>query len=185
VLVPRITLRELAFDDWPDVHLWGSRPEACRYEAWGPNTPDETRAFVGAAVEDGRRIPRVRYAFAVTLPDGPRVIGIGELRVRDEKTRLGDIGYVVHPDFWRRGIGTELGRALVTFGFTALKLHRIAATCDPRNLASGRILQRIGMTYEGRLRRDRLIRDGWRDSDLYAILEDEWPAESPAATNNG
>jgi RimJ/RimL family protein N-acetyltransferase len=185
VTVPQIILRELALDDWPDVHLWGSNPDACRYEAWGPNTPDETRAFVGAAVRDGRRKPRVRYAFAVTRPDGPRVIGIGELRLRDEWTRLGEVGYIVHPDFWRRGIGTELGRALVAFGFTALGLHRIAATCDPRNLASGRILQKIGMIHEGRLRRDRLIRDGWHDSDLYAILDDEWSADLPAAAGHG
>jgi [ribosomal protein S5]-alanine N-acetyltransferase len=185
VIGPRIALRELALDDWTDVHLWGSLLEACRYEAWGPNTPDETRAFVGEAVRDGLRLPRARYAFAVTLPDGPRVIGMGEVRVRDERTRLGDIGYVVHPDFWRRGIGTDLGRALVAFGFTTLKRHRIAATCDPRNLASGRILQKIGMTYEGRLRRDRLLRDGWRDSDLYAILEDEWSADSPATAGDG
>ncbi|HLZ07254.1 MAG TPA: GNAT family N-acetyltransferase [Chloroflexota bacterium] len=182
---PRITLRELTLDDWPDVHRWGSLPEACRYEAWGPNTPDETRAFVSAAVADGFKRPRVRYAFAVTLPDGPRVIGLGELRVRDVQTRLGDIGYVVHPDFWQRGIGTEVGRALLAFGFKELKLHRITATCDPRNVASGRILQKIGMTYEGRLRRDRLLRDGWRDSDLYAILEVEWSADSPAAAGAG
>jgi len=170
----RIRLRDLVFHDWPDVHLWGSRPEACRYEAWGPNTPEETRAFVSAAVQANQAVPRVRYAFAVTLPDAPRVIGIGELRVRDEKLRLADIGYVLHPDFWGHGLGTELGRALVSFGFETLKLHRIAATCDPRNLGSGRILQKSGMSYEGRLRQELWIRDGWRDRDLYAILDDEW-----------
>jgi RimJ/RimL family protein N-acetyltransferase len=174
VNTPRITLRELAVDDWPDVHLWAARLEACRYEAWGPNTVEETRAFVSQAVQEGRAVPRRRYAFAVTFTNQTRVIGMGEVRVRDERTRLADIGYVLHPDFWRQGIGTEVGQALVTFGFDTLKLHRIAATCDPRNLASGRILQKIGMTYEGRLRSDRLIRDGWRDSDLYAILEEDW-----------
>ena len=175
---PRIHLRDLAFDDWPHVHLWGSRPEACRYEAGGPNTPEETRAFVSAAVQANQAVPRLRYAFAVTLPDALRVIGMGEIRMRDAQLRLADIGYILHPDYWRQGLGTEVGLALVAYGFATLKLHRIAATCDPRNLASGRILQKSGMTYEGRLRQDSWIRDGWRNSDLYAILEDEWPAQA-------
>lgn len=55
-------------------------------------------------------------------------------------------------------------------------LQRIYATCDPRNLASARILGKLGMTWEGRHRHTALIRDGWRDSDVFSILEDEWRA---------
>ena len=60
--------------------------------------------------------------------------------------------------------------------FTELGLHRVFATCDPRNVASGRVLRRLGMTHEGRLREALLIRDGWRDSDVYGILAHEWSA---------
>jgi RimJ/RimL family protein N-acetyltransferase len=52
----------------------------------------------------------------------------------------------------------------------------VYATCDPRNAGSARVLTKIGMTYEGRMRETVLIRDGWRDSDLYAILDREWRA---------
>ena len=179
----QIRFRELVFDDWPDAHLWGSRPDTCRYEAWGPNTAEETRAFVGSTVQANQATPRARYTFAVTLQDAPRVIGVGELRIQDAAHQLANMGYVLHPDFWRQGLGTEIGRALVSFGFETLKLHRIAASCDSRNLASGRILQKSGMTHEGRLRQDILLRDGWRDSDLYAILDDEWQAQGSQTTD--
>ena len=71
---------------------------------------------------------------------------------------------------WGRGLATEAARQLLRIGFVDHGLHRIAGTCDPRNVASGRVLQKIGMTYEGRMRETGRIRDGWRDSDLYSIL---------------
>ena len=57
-------------------------------------------------------------------------------------------------------------------------MHRIYATCDPRNVASSRVLGKLGMTREGRLRHTSLIRDGWRDSDVFSILDDEWRSVS-------
>jgi RimJ/RimL family protein N-acetyltransferase len=57
-----------------------------------------------------------------------------------------------------------------------LRLHRVHATCDPRNLGSARVLTKLGMTFEGRLRHTQLIRDGWRDSLVFSVLEDEWRA---------
>ncbi|MGE7623855.1 GNAT family N-acetyltransferase [Viridibacillus sp. NPDC096237] len=63
---------------------------------------------------------------------------------------------------------------LIEFGFGTLNLHRIFATCDPRNVGSSKVLKKIGMTKEGRIREDLLLKDGWRDSLLYSIIEHEW-----------
>ncbi|GAA2687950.1 hypothetical protein GCM10010412_076250 [Nonomuraea recticatena] len=82
----------------------------------------------------------------------------------------------MHPRFWGQGVGTEIGRELLSRGFEELDLHRIYATCDPRNLGSARVLSKLGMTWEGRHRHTTLIRDGWRDSELFSILEEEWRA---------
>lgn len=64
-------------------------------------------------------------------------------------------------------------RQLVQLGFGEHALHRIYATCDPRNTASAAVLGLLGMQYEGRMR-ETTLRDGWRDSDLYSILVHEW-----------
>lgn len=67
-----------------------------------------------------------------------------------------------------------MAHLLVNFGFKELNLHRIYATCDPRNGASAKVLEKIGMVKEGRLRENLLIKGGWRDSFVYGILEHEW-----------
>ena len=176
ILGVRVVLRELQADDWPDVHAYASIPEVCRFQVWGPNKPDETRGFVEAAVASAGEEPRCRFALAVTLAGADRAIGMGELNVRSVRFRSAEIAYVLHPDYWGQGLATEVGRLLLSFGFQKLRLHRIFATCDPRNVASDRVLQKLGMRFEGRMREVMLIRDGWRDSMLYAILEGEWPA---------
>ncbi|MGW1503384.1 GNAT family N-acetyltransferase [Streptomyces mirabilis] len=87
--------------------------------------------------------------------------------------RQGEVTYIVHPQVWRQGIGTEIGRQLLSRGFSELGLHRIYATCDPRNTGSSRVLAKLGVTQEGRLRHIQLIRDGWRGSLIFSILEEE------------
>ena len=166
---PQVALRRLVFDDWRAVHTWAAMPETCRFQPWGPNTEEQTQAFVRAAVEAWSVRPQSRFAYIASLDGEP--VGMGELRVRSMANRQGEISYVVHPRMWGRGVGTAIGRGLLSAGFEQLALHRIYATCDPRNLASGRVLRKLGMAFEGRHRETTLIRDGWRDSEVYSILE--------------
>ena len=128
--------------------------------------------FVLGAMEAAGSSPRVRFAFAAWL-DG-ELIGTGELNVRDREHRQGEIGYLVHPRVWGRGVGTAIGRELLELGFGEVGLHRIFATCDPRNVGSVRVLGKLGMTYEGRQRHTMLVKAGWRDSEVFSVLEDEW-----------
>jgi ribosomal-protein-alanine N-acetyltransferase len=172
----RLALRELAAEDWAAVHDWAARPEACRYQSWGPNTPEETRAHVERVLAAARQRPRADYTYLVVPVGEERPVGSGSLMLRGP--RVGEIAYIVHPDRWGQGIATEVARLLLRLGFERFGLHRIYGTCDPRNVGSGRVLRKVGMTHEGRLREALLIRDGWRDSDLYAILEHEWSSAS-------
>ncbi|GAA2805100.1 GNAT family protein [Saccharopolyspora taberi] len=158
-------LRPLALDDVTAVHSWACLPESCRYQARGPNTFEQTQEFVRAAVA----APPDRLVFAVVV-DGD-VVGTAALKLRGSST--GEIAYAVHPRLWGQGIATAAARELLRMGFAEHGRHRIFATCDPRNLASAAVLRKIGMRYEGRMRGTAYIRDGWRDSDLYAILADD------------
>ncbi|MFD5321605.1 GNAT family N-acetyltransferase [Streptomyces sp. NPDC127098] len=167
-----VSLRRIEFADWRDVHSWARLPETCRFQTWGPNTEEETRAFVRGAVEAWARVPQRRFAF--TAHRAAAVVGMGELRIRSSAQRQGEISYVVHPNAWGAGIGTAIGTGLLRHGFEALSLHRVYATCDPRNVASARVLSKLGMRWEGRHRHTALIRDGWRDSETFGILEGEW-----------
>jgi [ribosomal protein S5]-alanine N-acetyltransferase len=170
--MPMVTLRRLAYDDWPAVHAWTKLPESCRYQTWGPNTEEETKAFVETAVRAWDQNPPERYMYAAIV-DGS-VVGNGALQIRNRAHRQGEISYIVHPQLWGRGIATGIGQELLRIGFDDLQLHRIVGTCDPRNAGSERVLRKLGMTYEGHLRHTQFIRDGWRDSLTFSILDHEW-----------
>ncbi|GAA0959581.1 GNAT family protein [Kribbella koreensis] len=174
----KITLRPLQQGDWPRIHEWASLEESCRYQPWGPNTEAETEAFVSAAIASARVDPRTRFAWVATHPV-TGVLGIGELNIRHAAWKRGEISYSVHPDHWGQGVASEIARILLQFGFEDRQLERIEATCDPRNSASAAVLKRIGMTYEGILRRTVLIRTGWRDSKMHSMIRPEWNPPTP------
>lgn len=174
----RLSLRQFKEDDWLDVHMYASQEIVCQYQAWGPNTEEDSIGFVKQVMKDASQQPRKRFAFAVITKNNKQMIGAGELTIRDFNNRNGEIAYIVNPDYWGRGIATDVATLLIDFGFTKLHLHRIFATCDPRNIGSSNVLEKVGMTLEGRIREDLFIKDGWRDSLLYSVLEHEWEASS-------
>ena len=165
----KIYLREFKEDDWRAVHQYDSNELVCRYQPWGPNRKEDSRSFVRQNLYDAALCPRKRYALAIIELKTQRLVGAAELNIQDAHN--GEIGYSLHPEFWGIGLATEAARLLIDFGFNELHLHRIYATCDPRNIASYKVMEKLGLTYEGRMRENLLIKDGWRDSLLYSILE--------------
>ncbi len=170
----RLLLRDFVEADWPAVHEYARDLLVVRFMPWGPNEEEDTRAFVARAVASACEEPRRAYELAVTLLDGGRLIGACGLHHSNPAGRSGWIGYCYARAFWGHGYATEAARAVVGFGFRELSLHRVWATCDPDNRASARVLEKVGMQREGRLREDTNIRGRWRDSLVYGVLEGEW-----------
>lgn len=168
----RLLLREMIESDWLDVHKYASQDIVCQYQPWGPNTEQDSLDFVNQVISDSRQVPRKRFVFAIIY--NGNMIGAGEFNIRDLANKAGEIAYIVNPSYWGNGIATEVATLLIEFGFDVLKLHRIYATCDPRNIGSSKVLEKVGMIKEGKIRDDLLIKDGWRDSLLYSVLEHEW-----------
>jgi [ribosomal protein S5]-alanine N-acetyltransferase len=170
LLGERTLLREFMQDDWAAVHSYSCRPEVYRFQPWGPITPEEAREYVRRTIFQARQQPRLNYTLMIALAKTQEVVGSCGLIIHSEKFRNAEIAFFFHPDHWGHGYGTEVARLLLDFGFNTLHLHRITGTCDPRNPASARILEKIGMSYEGRLRENIQLRDGWRDSLLYSKI---------------
>lgn len=166
----RLLLREFVPADAPAVHAYASDESVTRFTDWGPNTVEETEEFFQEALSAGKAQPRNSYLFAITLNQSP-AIGCARLGIVSLGDRVGDLGYVLNAEYWGRGIATEATQRLLTFGFKDLGLHRIFATCHPDNIGSSRVLEKAGFQLEGRLREDKLVRGAYRDSLLYAILE--------------
>ncbi|HEY3397393.1 MAG TPA: GNAT family N-acetyltransferase [Armatimonadota bacterium] len=173
----RLLLRPFHGDDFAAVHAYACDPEVCRYMTWGPNDEAGTRGFLQAVIANAQAEPRTYYDWAVTLRDGGRLLGACGLYRRGE-AQQGSLGYCYHRDSWGHGYATEAAAAMVGFGFRELGLHRIEACHFGPNLASGRVMQKLGMQLEGNLR-EAFQKDGvWYDLAHYAILDREWPGQS-------
>ena len=117
---------------------------------------------------------RKKCIFAVTLRDIPQVIGAVELGLTLPHAR-GELGYSIGRTFWNRGYCTEAAQAVVDYGFSALGLHRIQGRHLTRNPASGRVLLKLGMHHEGRLRQHRRAGPVFEDVDIYGALNTHRP----------
>jgi RimJ/RimL family protein N-acetyltransferase len=124
-----------------------------------------------------RDLPRQDFELAITLRAGGELIGGCSFHISDPHNREGWLGYILAREHWGHGYATEAARALLRLGFEQFSMHRIWATCDPRNTASAHVLEKIGMRREGHLRENKLQRGSWRDSYLYAILEEEFRSQ--------
>ena len=109
----RLLLREFADADFDAVHAYGSDPEVSRYMPWGPNTPDDTRDFLGRARANQDASPRIDFNLAIEHQTDGRVIGSIGLHPYDEPNRTAEIGYCLHRAYWRQGLGYEAARALI------------------------------------------------------------------------
>lgn len=170
----RLILREFRESDWPDVLAYQVDPLYLRYYEWIGRTPEAVQEFVGMFLAQQKERPRTKFQLAVTLKPDRQLIGSCGIRLAFANAHEGDIGYELSPRHWGRGYATEAARAIVRFGFTELKLHRICSWCIADNVASARVLARLGMRLEGRLRDKEYFKGRWWDTLLYAILEDEW-----------
>ena len=171
---PRLILREFRESDLDAVHAYGCDPEVARFMVWGPNTPEDSRAFLDRALEAQQTWPRASVNAAVERADSGRLIGSAELRVIDAANDWGEFGYCFHQDAWGQGYGPEAASTLIVQGFGPMGLHRITATCDVRNRRSWRVMEKLGMRREATFRKDVRVKGRWRDTHLYALLKQEW-----------
>ncbi len=177
ITTARLLLRDFAAEDEAAVLALEASPTLYRYRDSAPPAEEEIRAFFRRNQDWQALDPRPVYALAVVLPAEGRLIGVVTLTITHRELGQAELGYRLGPDSWGQGYATEASQALVGFGFSTLGLHRIYALCHPENTGSRRVMEKIGMQYEGYLREDWRYRDGtWRDSLLYAILEQDWRA---------
>jgi RimJ/RimL family protein N-acetyltransferase len=171
---PRLVLRELTERDRTDVHAYASDPDVTRFLPWGPNTQQDTDAFLREVVGWSTEVPRLQFILGIEVRGERRVAGSCRLQVTELEHRGAAIGYALGRRDWGKGYASETVEALLGFGFEQLGLHRIWAVCDPANSASARVLEKAGLRREGEMLEHRWEKGRWCDELLYAILEREW-----------
>ena len=171
---PRLLIRDDSASDADAFYCYMQHEQYWRDLPLDPPTAESVSAMVRAWLAAQDAEPRTEYGLAVTDKASGAVIGEAILRVRSPRWRQGEIGWGVSCDRTGQGIATEIGSAMLRFGFDALGLHRVYAQCRLENHASRRIMAKLGMQEEGVLRQNVLARGMWWSSVQCSILSDEF-----------
>jgi [ribosomal protein S5]-alanine N-acetyltransferase len=159
IVTERLVLRRPHVDDLDAMFEIMSNPSAMRYWSTLPHADrNVTRPWLDKKIA---RNAEVGEDYFIEL-DG-RVIGeVGA-------GRLPDFGFMIHPDFWGRGFATEASTAFIAHAFRNTAASELRADVDPRNVASLRVLDRLGFAETGRAERTFLLGDEWCDSVYLAL----------------
>jgi len=147
ITTERLVLRRLTPDDAPVMAAYRSDPEIARYQDWTEADPIALAAFFAEleAIDPGRP-PGPWFQIGVAERATGALVGDCGLHVRPDEPDTAELGYTLAGGYHRRGYATEAAAALCQWALSELKLARVLATTDARNLPSIRVLERLGMT---------------------------------------
>ncbi|MGI4984604.1 MAG: GNAT family N-acetyltransferase [Janthinobacterium lividum] len=167
---PRLVLRPIRDEDASALFAVWSDAEAMRYFSFLPmHCLDQAKERIARASK--RSAAGEELICVLCLRTTGDVVGDCALSRADVPNRRAEIGFCLQRQHWGHGYMREATSALIDHALTALNLHRIEADIDPRNLASARLLKRLGFVREGLLRERWSVGDEVSDSELYGLLE--------------
>ncbi|PFO05839.1 GNAT family N-acetyltransferase [Bacillus sp. AFS076308] len=112
--------------------------------------------------------------WGIKLKENQRIIGTVGLNMLNLKNKRAEIGYELHPYFWRKGFATEALSEVLKFSFKQLGLYRVGAVVYPENEASLALLDKLGFTNEGLLRGYMYQDEQFHDTFMLSLLNLEW-----------
>ncbi len=175
ILTERLALRPYEEGDLDAVYDMLRRPEVVRYLYWDVQSRDEAAEMLTRRTAcDAIRAEGDWLVLAVTLRESGTVLGDVILKWESQEHRQGEIGFVFHPDFQGRGYAAEAARDKLRIGVDELDLHRIIGRCEGQNVASTRLMERLGMRQEAHFRENEFIKGKWDDELVLAMLHREW-----------
>ena len=171
----RLNFREVSIDDIKNIHELHSLPETDKFNTLGiPETIQDTEGIINEWLVGQHTKPQTSYIFCLDLVDTNQFIGLIALNIGKPNYKTAEVWYKIHVDHWRQGYATEALTKLLDFSFDELKLHRIEAGCAVENIASNKVLEKVGLKKEGMKRKKLPIRGEWKDNYFYAILDEDF-----------
>lgn len=175
VLTERLRLRPFTRGDVEAVYAYRRREDVARYLF------DVALSREECAMAVQQRIGQValeatddKIILAVDERASGQLIGEVSLIWRSVEARQCELGWIFNPDHHGKGLATEAARALLDLAFGPGDMHRAMARCDARNLASSRLMERLGMRREAHFREHSIVKGEWDEEFIYAILRREW-----------
>lgn len=170
---PRLILRKMRVSDIDDMYDYAKREEVTKYLLWKEHkTRDHTDRYLKYVVslyKTGKF-----FDFAVEYRENGRMIGTCGLASVDADNDCVEIGYVISPDYQGMGIATEALEAMLRFSFCDMRVNRAEARYMVENIASRKVMEKCGMTFEGIYRNKLYVKGKYRDIGVCAILAEDY-----------
>ena len=169
----RLILRKMKPSDSRDMYEYSRLPEVTRYLLWEPHTnPSQTLDYL-EYLQTRYRVGDF-YDWAVVEKSRGKMIGTCGFTSLDFSNNAAEVGYVLNPAFWGKGLAPEALMRVMRFGFMELNVHRIEAKYMVENTRSRRVMEKCGMTFEGVRRSSMYVKGSYRDIGICSILSDEY-----------
>jgi RimJ/RimL family protein N-acetyltransferase len=177
----RLRIREFQPSDRQPLLAFVRDPDQIKHMLLFLETEGQLDAFLSMVITGAGAEPRLQWHFAVEDAATRRYLGSCCLMVEPDSPSSAELGYWFLREAWGKGYATESSAAMLELGFCSLGFHRVWGKCHAHNAASAKVMEKLGMTYEGTLREHVWLRDHFRSSRLYGMLEGEYRAAAPAA----
>ena len=170
----RLVIRRLAAADWRDLLELMADEEFFRYQDGVPLEEEGVLRWLESDAHVKLTTPDQTLYLGVEVQDGSKLIGYLSLNFTDPQRLQVTFNIGLHRSFHRQGFGREAVAALLGFCFEGLRLHRVAAWCDTRNVAARRLLEKVGLRCEAEFVKNWWLHGEWTNSVWYAVLDEEY-----------
>ena len=163
----RLKLRQFSMEDRKDIFEFSSDEESTKYVKLQENKSLDqvANSILNYYSKNG--------VYAIELKEEKKCIGCIDIRI-DQDNNKGTFGYILNKNYWNQGYMTEALDIILRLSFEVLKLNRVEANHYSENIASGKVMQKCNMKYEGRGIQEVFVKGRYYDVDHYAILKCDW-----------
>jgi len=169
----RLLLRELSLNDAADLFEYASDPDVMRYDTWSVhNSIEDSKCYLKAVIEQYKNHELASWGIVHKIDK--KLIGTCGFNNWIADQARAELGYALSRKYWGNGYMPEAVRSVIVFGFRMMKLNRIEARCKIPNTASCRVMEKVGMKFEGILRQNLFAKGSFHDMKMYSILREEW-----------
>ncbi len=170
----RLVIKLSTIDDLDDMYLYVSNKEVMRYERENYETKDSFKRLLEILMEHN-------IMYSLRLKSQAKVIGhITLSRTNPSINNEYNLGYIINPDYQGKGYCTEASKMMVGFAFDVLEANRVRAACNPENIPSWKVMEKIGLMKEGFYKKkffmytDTNNNGVYTDEVTYGIHIDDW-----------
>ena len=168
-----LMLRKITLEDAQDIFEYAKDPEVTKFVTWEPHkSVDDSMNFLKLVIQKYENNEPSNWG--IIYKENNKLIGTCGYDSWVPVHSLAEIGYALSREYWGKGLMTEAAKEVIKYGFEKMNLNRIYARCFVKNIGSQKVLEKVGMKFEGILREQMFIKGTFRDMKIYSILRKEY-----------